>query len=276
MSKEFQLISNVSPGSSGWTVKVVVAEKFSPRIAQKSPTKYQNLILMDTELCIPTDEKDFTEIKNIQGPKTVLANPQPEPSARSNMSSRQPASSPGLNASSGGLSRPSSSGGHGSRPATPTGRPTLGSTPRSTLTSASNKHSLNQSKPSTLTTSRIISNTASKPSRSATPTSRGTLSLSKPTKPRQPTVVTETTRQPYLVAEKPRQPVADLARQPPLVAEQARQPPLVAGQPRHQPFRPRPTRVAIYYPSISNEEKKIKGEDNSDNEKIKKREGRRR
>ncbi|KAL2521561.1 hypothetical protein Fot_25484 [Forsythia ovata] len=77
MSKEFQLISNVSPGSSGWTVKVVVAEKFSPKIAQKSPTKYQNLILMDTELssklCIPTDEKDFTEIKNIQGLKTVLA-----------------------------------------------------------------------------------------------------------------------------------------------------------------------------------------------------------
>ncbi|KAL2459842.1 replication protein A 70 kDa DNA-binding subunit D-like [Forsythia ovata] len=134
MSKEFQLISNVSPGSSGWTVKVVVAEKFSPRIAQKSPTKYQNLILMDTEgstvqatlygqnitafqdqltlentylvsnamvkitnpeykaksrevqwiisgrtrirklsskLCIPIDEKDFTEIKNIQGVKTV-------------------------------------------------------------------------------------------------------------------------------------------------------------------------------------------------------------
>ncbi|KAL2464046.1 hypothetical protein Fot_52002 [Forsythia ovata] len=75
MSKEFQLISNVSPGSSGWTVKVVVAEKFSPRIAQKSPTKYQNLILMDTELssklCIPTDEKDFTEIKNIQGLKTM-------------------------------------------------------------------------------------------------------------------------------------------------------------------------------------------------------------
>ncbi|KAL2555671.1 proline-rich family protein [Forsythia ovata] len=115
--------------------------------------------------------------------KSRLANPQPEPSARSNMSSRQPASSPGLNASSGGLSRPSSSGGHGSRPATPTGRPTLGSTPRSTLTSASNKHSLNQSKPSTLTSSRIISNTASKPSRSATPTSRGTLSLSKPTVP---------------------------------------------------------------------------------------------
>ncbi|KAL2537315.1 Uncharacterized protein Fot_18706 [Forsythia ovata] len=80
MSKEFQLIRDVSPGSSGWIVKVVVAEKILPRIAQKSPTKYQNLILMDTELssklCIPTDEKDFTEIKNIQGLKTVLGNPQ--------------------------------------------------------------------------------------------------------------------------------------------------------------------------------------------------------
>ncbi|KAL2544142.1 replication protein A 70 kDa DNA-binding subunit B-like [Forsythia ovata] len=39
----------ISPGTTGWTVKVVVAEKFSPRIAQKSPTKYQNLILMDSE-----------------------------------------------------------------------------------------------------------------------------------------------------------------------------------------------------------------------------------
>ncbi|CAA2975281.1 Hypothetical predicted protein [Olea europaea subsp. europaea] len=113
--------------------------------------------------------------------KSRLANLQPEPGARSNMSSRQPASSPGLNASSGGLSRPSSSGGHRSRPATPTGRPTLGSTSRSTLTSASN--SMNQSKPTTHTTPRTISNTASKPSRSATPTSRGTLSSSKPTVP---------------------------------------------------------------------------------------------
>ncbi|KAL2514569.1 Uncharacterized protein Fot_28540 [Forsythia ovata] len=80
MSNEFQFIREVSPGTIGWTIKVVVAEKFSPRIAQKSPTKYQNLILMDSELTpsklfskvsIPTDEKDFTEIKSIQGLKTV-------------------------------------------------------------------------------------------------------------------------------------------------------------------------------------------------------------
>ncbi|KAL2495811.1 hypothetical protein Fot_39568 [Forsythia ovata] len=75
MSNEFQLIREVSPGTTGWTVKVVVTEKFSPRIAQKSPTKYQNLILIDSELSsklsIPTDEKNFTEIRSIQGLKTV-------------------------------------------------------------------------------------------------------------------------------------------------------------------------------------------------------------
>ncbi|KAL2505189.1 Replication protein A 70 kDa DNA-binding subunit B [Abeliophyllum distichum] len=49
MGDKFQLIGEVSPGTAGWTVKVVVAEKFSPRVAQRSLTKYQNLILMDSE-----------------------------------------------------------------------------------------------------------------------------------------------------------------------------------------------------------------------------------
>ncbi|KAL2466624.1 replication protein A 70 kDa DNA-binding subunit B-like [Abeliophyllum distichum] len=49
MGDKLQLIHDVSPGTAGWTVKVVVTEKFSPRIAQRSPTKYQNLILMDSE-----------------------------------------------------------------------------------------------------------------------------------------------------------------------------------------------------------------------------------
>ncbi|KAL2513311.1 replication protein A 70 kDa DNA-binding subunit B-like [Abeliophyllum distichum] len=49
MGDKFQLIHDVSPGTTGWTVKVVVAEKFSPRVAQRSPTKYQNLTLMDSE-----------------------------------------------------------------------------------------------------------------------------------------------------------------------------------------------------------------------------------
>ncbi|KAL2479289.1 replication protein A 70 kDa DNA-binding subunit B-like [Abeliophyllum distichum] len=49
MGDKFQLIHDVSPGTTGWTVKVVVAEKFSPKVAQRSPTKYQNLTLMDSE-----------------------------------------------------------------------------------------------------------------------------------------------------------------------------------------------------------------------------------
>ncbi|KAL2520486.1 replication protein A 70 kDa DNA-binding subunit B-like [Forsythia ovata] len=49
MINQYQLIREVSPGTTGWTVKVVVAEKFSLRTTEKSPTKYQNLILMDSE-----------------------------------------------------------------------------------------------------------------------------------------------------------------------------------------------------------------------------------
>ncbi|KAK6156123.1 hypothetical protein DH2020_010371 [Rehmannia glutinosa] len=115
--------------------------------------------------------------------KSRLANPQPEPAARSNLSSRQPSSSPGLNTSSGGLRRPSSSGGPGSRPATPTGRPTLNSTSRSTMTSTSNKPSLSApaAKPTSNISSRVTSTTVSRPSRSATPTSRPTLSSAKST-----------------------------------------------------------------------------------------------
>ncbi|KAL2527911.1 replication protein A 70 kDa DNA-binding subunit B-like [Forsythia ovata] len=45
----FYLFRFFSPGTTGWTIKVIVAEKFSPRIAQKSPTKYQNLILIESE-----------------------------------------------------------------------------------------------------------------------------------------------------------------------------------------------------------------------------------
>ncbi|KAK3020666.1 hypothetical protein RJ639_046259 [Escallonia herrerae] len=100
--------------------------------------------------------------------KSRLANPQPEPAARSNLASRQLPSSPGLNTSSAGLRRPSSSGGPGgSRPATPTGRATLTTAPKSTLTSVS----------------KPTSTTASRPSRSSTPTSRATLPSAKTTLP---------------------------------------------------------------------------------------------
>ncbi|KAL3630578.1 hypothetical protein CASFOL_023562 [Castilleja foliolosa] len=103
----------------------------------------------------------------------------PEPASRSNLSSRQPSSSsPGLNTSSGGLRRPSSSGGPGSRPATPTGRSTLTSSSRSTLTSSTNRPT--SSAPARPTSSKT-STTMSRPSRSSTPTSRPTLISSKPT-----------------------------------------------------------------------------------------------
>ncbi|KAF7147216.1 hypothetical protein RHSIM_Rhsim03G0142000 [Rhododendron simsii] len=107
--------------------------------------------------------------------KSRLANPQPEPASRSNLSSRQSAPSPGLNSSSAGIRRPSSSGGPGSRPATPTGRPTLSSSAKPTLNAAP--------KSTSTTTSKPTSASAPRPSRSSTPTSRSTLTSSKPTAP---------------------------------------------------------------------------------------------
>ncbi|KAH0761547.1 hypothetical protein KY290_017620 [Solanum tuberosum] len=111
-----------------------------------------------------------------------LTNSLPEATSRSNLASRQPASSPGLNTSSSSLRRPSSSG--GSRPSTPTGRPTLSSS-RSTSTSASRSTSATATKAMTSTaTSRSMSTaTACRSSRSATPTSRATMPASKPTVP---------------------------------------------------------------------------------------------
>ncbi|XP_039027849.1 flocculation protein FLO11-like [Hibiscus syriacus] len=88
--------------------------------------------------------------------KSRVANPQAEFSARSNLTLKQPALSPG----STGIRRPSSSGGPGSRPATPTGRsaltgaskPTRSPTPTSRATLLSTRPSLSASKPVTSTT----------------------------------------------------------------------------------------------------------------------------
>ncbi|KAJ8537909.1 hypothetical protein K7X08_014449 [Anisodus acutangulus] len=111
-----------------------------------------------------------------------LSNSLPETTVRSNLASRQLASSPGLNTSSSSLRRPSSSG--GSRPSTPTGRPTLSSS-RSTLTSASRSTSAAASKAmtSTATSKTMLTAATSRSSRSATPTSRATLPSAKPTVP---------------------------------------------------------------------------------------------
>ncbi|CAK9173568.1 unnamed protein product [Ilex paraguariensis] len=107
--------------------------------------------------------------------KSRLANPHPEPAARNNIAPRQPALSPGLNVSSTGIRRPSSSGGPGSRPATPTGRPNLTATSKSISSSVS--------KPTVTTVSKPTMTATTKPSRSSTPTSRATVPATKPTVP---------------------------------------------------------------------------------------------
>ncbi|XP_062154821.1 uncharacterized protein LOC133862916 [Alnus glutinosa] len=122
--------------------------------------------------------------------KSRLANPQLEPTTRTNLVSKQAASSPGLNTSSVGPRRPPSSGGPGSRPATPTGRPTLTSasrpsrpsTPTSRATLTSTKPSVSATKPSVSATKTTVP--AAKPTvpaRSSTPLSRSTARSSTPT-----------------------------------------------------------------------------------------------
>ncbi|KAL9231431.1 hypothetical protein vseg_006663 [Gypsophila vaccaria] len=116
--------------------------------------------------------------------RSRLANSQLEPTARSNLLSRQLNASTGLTSSVSGMRRPSSSGGPGSsRPATPTGRPTLTSTrssrastptSRTTLPSAKSAGLNSSPKPtgslSTRSTSSVRSTRSVGPSRSSTPT----------------------------------------------------------------------------------------------------------
>ncbi|PKI39570.1 hypothetical protein CRG98_040040 [Punica granatum] len=135
--------------------------------------------------------------------KSRLANAQAEPVTTRSLMSRQPASSPGLNSSTAGARRPSSSGGPGSRPATPTGRPTLTTsskssrplTPTSRPTLSSSRSTLSSTRPSLSTTKSAASLTKASvsatkpavsaakpavPSRSSTP-SRSTARSSTPT-----------------------------------------------------------------------------------------------
>ncbi|KAH7537541.1 hypothetical protein FEM48_Zijuj03G0104000 [Ziziphus jujuba var. spinosa] len=130
--------------------------------------------------------------------KSRLANHLPEPVGRSNLASKQPALSPGLNSSSAGIRRPSSAGGPGSRPATPTGRPTLTaapkssrpSTPTSRATLPSNRTTVSAAKPtvsaakssiSTVTRPTVPATKTTVSSRSTTPLSRSTARSSTPT-----------------------------------------------------------------------------------------------
>ncbi|KAL8093613.1 hypothetical protein AgCh_035486 [Apium graveolens] len=106
--------------------------------------------------------------------KSRVANVQLESTAK-NLASRQSASSPGLNMSSGGGRGPSLSGGLGPRSATPTQRPTLNSVSKPVSSSAP--------KPSSAATSKPLVGNTSKPSRTSTPTSCATLTSTNPTVP---------------------------------------------------------------------------------------------
>ncbi|XP_075502646.1 uncharacterized protein LOC142540405 isoform X2 [Primulina tabacum] len=171
----------------------------SPLVPQHCKIIYHVLRLLSTPLFPSLEmESHKTVMSQLGAPKanptalkSRLENPQPESSARSNSSSRQAASSPGLNTSTGGLRRPSSSGGPGSRPATPTERQTISSQSRSTLI-VSTRPSLATSTKTTSTSSSKITSTTSKPTRSATPTSRPALTSTKPVAP--PRSITPTSR----------------------------------------------------------------------------------
>ncbi|KAL8154341.1 hypothetical protein V2J09_012101 [Rumex salicifolius] len=101
--------------------------------------------------------------------KSRLANSQPEATVRSSLVSRQPTSSTGLNSSSSGLRRPSSSGGPGSRPTTPSGPVSRPATPSGP-----------GSRPATPTGRPSLTTSSSRASRPSTPTSRPTLPSSRP------------------------------------------------------------------------------------------------
>ncbi|KAL2508971.1 Uncharacterized protein Fot_32618 [Forsythia ovata] len=49
MAFQPKLIPDISPGQTSWTSKVVVAEKNISRTAQRSPVKYQNMVLVDPQ-----------------------------------------------------------------------------------------------------------------------------------------------------------------------------------------------------------------------------------
>ncbi|KAL2525922.1 Nucleic acid-binding [Abeliophyllum distichum] len=47
MEHRYKLIPDVSPADTNWTAKVIVVKKCPARTALSSPTKYQNITLMD-------------------------------------------------------------------------------------------------------------------------------------------------------------------------------------------------------------------------------------
>ncbi|KAL2512632.1 Uncharacterized protein Adt_18232 [Abeliophyllum distichum] len=49
MGEDYKLIAAITPNTTNWTAKVVVLEKTFARTAYHSPTKYQNVVVMDME-----------------------------------------------------------------------------------------------------------------------------------------------------------------------------------------------------------------------------------
>ncbi|KAJ8764156.1 hypothetical protein K2173_005069 [Erythroxylum novogranatense] len=139
--------------------------------------------------------------------KSRLSNPQPEPTSKGNLLSKQSASSLGLTYSATGTRRPSSSGGTGSRSATPTGRPSLTSTSKPLRSSTPTRSTMQSSKPTvsgSKPTASSVRSTAlttkpTVPTRSSTPTSRPSIPSSKPpsrsaTPPRRPSTLSSAPR----------------------------------------------------------------------------------
>ncbi|CAI0415979.1 unnamed protein product [Linum tenue] len=120
--------------------------------------------------------------------KSRLANNQPESTAGGNLLSRQSASSPGLNSSTIGIRRPSSSSGPGSRPGTPTGRSTLTTSSKPARSSTpTSRASLPSSKPALRSSSAVAKPTGPPPARSTT------ASATKPTVPARSSTPTRST-----------------------------------------------------------------------------------
>ncbi|GKU92100.1 hypothetical protein SLEP1_g5874 [Rubroshorea leprosula] len=118
--------------------------------------------------------------------KSRLAIPQPEPATRSNLVSKQPTLSTGLNSSGTGTRRPSSSGGPGSRPSTPSGRPTLAGTSKSLRSSTpTSRATLPSTKPLVSTNKSIVSTTkpVATTTRSAATMAKHIVSGTKPVSP---------------------------------------------------------------------------------------------
>ncbi|KAI5325870.1 hypothetical protein L3X38_034944 [Prunus dulcis] len=138
---------------------------------------------LDSEALKTAISQTEVPIDRVSGPKSRLANIKPEPTSRGNIASKHPTLTSGLNSSSIGNRRPSSSGGPAAAPrrsATPTGRSSLPSSTKPSRSSTPNSRAtLSSVKPMAST---VRSSTPSRSiARSSTPTARPSVPASKST-----------------------------------------------------------------------------------------------